>query len=148
MPIHGSCHCGNLAFELDWPGQGGATIPARACTCTFCVKHGAVWTAHAEASLRLRIADPALTSSYAFGTETAVFHVCSRCGAVPVASSDIDGRRYAVVNVNCFDDVDRRLLTVEAVSFDGEREGARLARRVARWIADVTIGAGREAAPA
>lgn len=147
MPIHGSCHCGNLTFELRWPGEG-ASIPARACTCTFCVKHGAVWTAHAEASLRVRIADPDLTSSYAFGTGTAVFHVCSRCGAVPVASSDIDGKCYAVVNVNCFDDVDRSLLTTEAVSFDGEQEVARLARRAARWIADVTIDVADASVPA
>ncbi|MET0504769.1 MAG: hypothetical protein ABWZ85_05530 [Luteibacter sp.] len=147
IPIHGSCHCGNLAFDLDWPGEG-ASIAARACTCTFCVKHGAVWTAHAGASLRVRVADPRPTSSYAFGTGTATFHVCARCGAVPFATSDIDGNRYAVVNVNCFDDFDRRLLAAEPVSFDGEQEATRLARRAARWIAHVTIAVADTTAPA
>lgn len=138
MLIQGSCHCGNIAFELDWPGEG-ASVPARACTCSFCVKHGGVWTAHADARLRIRIADADRTSSYAFGTGTAAFHVCTRCGAVPVATSDIDGARYAVVNVNTFDDFERSRLTTETVSFDGEGEADRLTRRAARWIGHVEI---------
>ena len=88
MRIHGSCHCGNLAFVVTWePDPPG--IPARACTCSFCTKHGGVWTSNPTASLVVRVKDPSLVSKYAFGTHTAEFHVCSRCGIVPVVTSRI-----------------------------------------------------------
>jgi len=41
MLIRGSCHCGNISFHLDW-SPDPAEIRARACDCTFCVKHGGV----------------------------------------------------------------------------------------------------------
>jgi len=77
MNIHGSCHCGNIRFDLDWGGQPDA-IPARACTCSFCVKHGGVWTSSPQGRLRVTVEDPSLVSHYAFGTKTARFHICSR----------------------------------------------------------------------
>ena len=43
MLIHGKCHCGNISFSLTWEPDPGE-IPARACTCSFCTKHGGVWT--------------------------------------------------------------------------------------------------------
>jgi len=136
--LHGSCHCGNVSFELAWPGDA-ATIPARRCGCTFCRKHGGVWTSHPEARLRVRIAQPAQVSRYEFGTGTAEFVVCARCGAAPFVSSRIDGRSYAVVNVNTFDDVDAGRITIAAASFDGEQVGDRLARRRRNWIPDVRV---------
>jgi hypothetical protein len=133
MNIHGSCHCGNIAFDLDWPGEP-LEIPARACTCTFCRKHGGVWTSNPQGALRVAVKDPARVSHYAFGTKTARFHVCAQCGAAPVVTSDIDGATYAVVSVNAFDDVDPALLRHASATFDGESEGERLARRVRNWI--------------
>jgi len=41
MLIEGSCHCGNIAFALDWQPEP-AQITARACACSFCTKHGGV----------------------------------------------------------------------------------------------------------
>jgi hypothetical protein len=135
MELHGSCHCGNLRYVLDWP-EAPAAIPARACTCGFCTRHGAVWTAHPDARLDIRTAEPAMVSRYAFETRTATFWVCIRCGVVPVCTSRIDGRDHAVVNVNTF--ADAALAIVPApVSFDGEDEARRLARRQQRWIATV-----------
>jgi hypothetical protein len=78
---------------------------------------------------------------YEFGTKTAQFHVCMDCGVVPVVTSLIDGRIYAVVNVNAFDDVEARLLKRSPASFDGESEGDRLARRQRNWIGNVTFDA-------
>ena len=53
------------------------------------------------------IADEARVTRYRFGTKTADFHVCATCGVVPIVTCVLDGRRYAVVNANTFDDVDR-----------------------------------------
>jgi len=138
MLISGQCHCGNIGFDLEWEGDA-PEIPARACSCSFCVKHGGVWTSHPKSRLAVAIRDVSLVSRYAFGTRTAVFHVCSRCGAVPLVTSEIANQLYAVVNVNVLENVDPSQLRKAAVSFDGEDVESRLARRQRYWIADVRI---------
>jgi hypothetical protein len=141
MLINGKCHCGNIAFELEWEGDT-AEIPARACGCSFCVKHGGVWTSNPNSRLSVAISDISLVSKYAFGSRTATFHVCSRCGAVPLVTSEIANQLYAVVNVNVFENVDPSRLNRAAASFEGEDSESRLARRRRSWIADVRIADG------
>ena len=136
MLIHGKCHCGNISFSLRWEPDP-LEIPARACDCSFCSKHGGVWTSHPGGHLKVSVRDPALASTYAFGTRTADFHVCARCGVVPVVTSRIDGRTYAVVSVKAFENVDPALLRAGIASFDGEVTGDRLARRARNWIGQV-----------
>jgi len=136
MLIRGACHCGNLSFTLDWRPEP-AEIPARACTCSFCAKHGGVWTSCPTGSLRVAVKERSRLSTYAFGTRTAEFHVCSTCGIVPVVTSRLDGREYAVVSVNAFDGVAASLLRRAPVSFEGEDQATRLARRKRHWIPDV-----------
>jgi len=138
MQISGSCHCGNIRFSLRWEPEP-PRIPARACTCSFCTKHGGVWTSCPTGSLKVTVADRSLVSTYAFGTKTADFYVCSRCGVVPVVTSRIDGRVYAVVSVNAFEGVDPALLGRAPASFDGEGLDHRLSRRKRNWIPDVEI---------
>jgi len=139
MLINGKCHCGNIAFTLDWP-DASPEIPARACGCSFCVKHGGVWTSNPKARLAVSLRDAALVSAYAFGTQTATFHVCARCGAVPFVTSEIDNHRYAVVNVNTFEGVDPSCFRHGSANFEGEDRASRLARRARNWIADVRVG--------
>jgi hypothetical protein len=138
MRIEGKCHCGNISYVLDWPDDG-AEIGIRTCGCTFCVKHGGNWTSHRDAALTAEIGDPSLVSAYRFGTGTAVFHVCARCGVVPFVSSAIDGQLYAVVNVNTLDGIDLSSLARSPTNFDGEGTGDRLDRRKRNWIRTVTI---------
>lgn len=136
MLITGRCHCGNICFNLRWEPDP-TEIPARACGCSFCVKHGGVWTSYAPGALRVSIARPERVSSYCFGTKTADFHVCCDCGVVPVVTSRIDGQLFAVVSVNAFENIDRSLLKHSVAEFDQETGGNRLARRARNWIADV-----------
>jgi hypothetical protein len=138
MHLTGQCHCGNIALQLEWAGDV-PEIPARACGCSFCVKHGGVWTSNPQAKLAVTIRDAAKVSKYAFGTRTAVFYVCSRCGGVPVVTSDVEDHRYAVVNVNTLENIDPARLRRSTVSFEGEDIASRLARRTHNWIADVRI---------
>jgi hypothetical protein len=138
MLIRGRCHCGNIAFSLTWePDPAG--IPVRACTCSFCTKHGGVWTSNPGSTLELTVRDPSLVSKYTFATGTAEFHICTRCGVVPVVTSLIDERLYAVVSVNAFEGVDPSLLRRASASFDGEGTESRLARRKRNWIANVVL---------
>ena len=146
MHITGQCHCGNVAYTLDWEGEP-AQIPSRTCGCTFCAKHGATWTSRPEAKLAVTIADPANITKYEFGTKTATFHVCARCGVPVFVTCTMNDRAYAVVNVNTFDNVDASRIIRVPASFDGEDVGSRLARRERNWIADVRIDGGHPAAP-
>jgi hypothetical protein len=136
MLINGSCHCGNISFELTWEPDP-SEIPARACGCTFCAKHGGVWTSNPDGSLKVKVVDPSHVSRYSFGTRTALFHVCARCGTVPVVTSLIDANLYAVVSVNAFNNVEQSLLRRLPASFEGESIESRLARRKRNWIAKV-----------
>jgi hypothetical protein len=136
MLIRGKCHCGNISFALAWEPDP-SEIPARACGCSFCTKHGGVWTSNPGGALEVVLEDPWLVSRYAFGTRTADFHVCVRCGIVPVVTSRIDERLYAVVSVNAFEGVEESLLRRAPASFDGEGNDTRLARRKRNWIGNV-----------
>ena len=88
MVINGKCHCGNIAFDLDWDEDPPA-IPARACGCTFCVKHGGVWTSNPRSTLTVTVADPALVSAYAFGTRTPAW---LRRSAASFDAEDLEAR--------------------------------------------------------
>lgn len=136
--IEGGCHCGNIRFVLHWPDMA-AEIPVRECGCTFCRKHGGAWTSHRESVFEVTVRDQSLVSGYQFGTATAEFHVCSRCGVVPFVTSNIDGHLYAVVNTNTLDDTGRFSFSRSTTDFDGEKAGDRLARRKRNWISNVQI---------
>ena len=136
MLIRGNCHCQNISFVLAWEPEPGEII-ARACGCSFCTKHGGVWTSCPTGRLEVTVRDPALVSRYAFGTATAEFHVCTRCGIVPLVTSRIRGGLYAVVSVNALESVAPALLRRVEATFDAESEEVRLARRMRNWIADV-----------
>ncbi len=138
MLLNGKCHCGNIAYTLDWP-DSQPDVPARACGCAFCTKHGGVWTSNPGAKLAVVVHHAGLVSNYAFGTQTATFHVCAHCGAVPLVTSEIANHLYAVVNVNTLENVDPLRLLRSPADFDGEDVRSRLARRSKNWIADVRI---------
>ena len=146
MLISGRCHCGNISFKLQWEPEP-KEIPARACTCSFCIKHGGVWASCPGGKLKVQIKDATNVSQYSFGTKTAQFHVYSGCGVVPVVSSEIAGILYAVVSVNAFEGVSPALLTHAAATFDGEEEAARLARRARNWIPHVEFERGDASSP-
>ncbi|MBV7338224.1 hypothetical protein KFU94_60365 [Chloroflexi bacterium TSY] len=136
--IEGKCHCGNIDYTFFLPGEM-LQIPVRACSCTFCVKHGGVYTSHPNGQLDIRIAEKELVHQYAFGTKTAEFYICRRCGVVPLVTSTINGTRYAVVNVNTFENVSQSELDSSVTDFDGEEVGERLTRRERSWIPQVSV---------
>jgi len=139
--IDGKCHCGNIAYRLEWP-ETGKNIAVRACGCTFCTRHGGVYTSNPDAALSAWVADEDQVNKYVFGTKTAEFYICAGCGAVPFVTSTIDGKRYAVVNVNTFENVDPSELDASAADFEGESVAGRLERRQRNWIARVHIESG------
>ena len=144
MLIRGKCHCGNLSFSLVWEPDP-SSIAARSCSCAFCTKHGGVWTSHPDGVLTIFVGDSTRLSRYEFGTRTAQFHVCTGCGVVPVVTSLIDGRLYAVVSVNAFEGLDPSIIHHSPADFEGEGHNDRLARRQRNWIANVEYAVGAAA---
>jgi hypothetical protein len=136
MKLTGRCHCGNISFLFEIEPDP-LEIPARICTCSFCVKHGGIWTSSTTGSLRIRVRDEAQVSRYEFATRTAKFHVCAQCGVVPFVTSEVEGRTYAVVSVNALENAPAHLMRRGSASFDGEGKGERLARRARNWIPHV-----------
>ena len=134
--IAGGCHCGNISYRLGWPADEDS-VGARACGCTFCQKHGGRWTSHTDASLSVAFSDPGAIQRYRFGTKTADFLICARCGVPPLVVSNIDGVDYAVVNVNTFEQGHGLDIVDSSTDFDGEDNDARLARRARNWMAVV-----------
>ena len=138
MALEGSCHCGNIRFTLTGV-PGDRIFAARECGCTFCTKHGGLWTSHPAAALAVVIARPGDVHRYAFGTKSADFHVCRTCGVVPLVTSSIEGRVYAVVSVRALAGIDVAHLERRPADFESEALSERLARRVRGWIGDVSF---------
>jgi hypothetical protein len=132
----GGCHCGALRYDLDWPA--GEAMPARRCHCGYCTRFEGTWTSSPRASLRLRC-PPDATRRYRFGTRTADFVGCARCGVVVAALGEHDGRRIAVVNVRSLDAYSTLGFVPSDSDFDAESRDERLARRARRWIGRVEV---------
>lgn len=135
----GSCHCGALrvAFETERP------LAPRACSCSFCRRHGARTVSDAGGSATLALGPETLR--YRFGTKSTDFLICGRCGVYVGALAEIGGDRFATLNLNCFDDP-RPELAAEPASYEGEDPAARAARRRERWT-PVSISRDRPSAP-
>lgn len=138
MLISGQCRCGNISLNLEWLPDP-SRIPAWACTCSFCQAHKGVWTSSSSAKLQVQINNPTLLTRHTFGTRTADFLICKQCEDIPVVTSEIDGRLYAVVNVHTLRGIPPTLLKHFQSDFDGESVEERTNRRRQNWISNVTV---------
>lgn len=72
------------------------------------------------------------TRRYRFGTGTTDFLFCGRCGVYVGAIAELDGRTYATLNLNAFDDP-RLDLAATPVSYEGETAEQKAERRRRKW---------------
>jgi hypothetical protein len=133
MDHAGGCHCGNIHVRLRLSETPERT-PVRTCTCSFCRSHNPRMISDPAGLLELSADDWSLVELYRFGTRTADFVICRRCGVFIAAISDLSAEPHAVVNVNCLDD--RARFTAEAAmhEFQDETLEARNSRRTANWM--------------
>lgn len=131
MPLlTGACHCGNLSIRFEAtrePGQLGS----RACTCGFCVPRRMRWTSDPDGRATITITDPEQLSRYRFGTSTADFLICRRCGYLLAAVSHGD-EVHAVINIDVLDEADA-FAEASPSDLSGEDVDGRLARRGRTW---------------
>jgi hypothetical protein len=74
-----------------------------------------------------------LVERYRFGTGTAEFVICRRCGVYIGAIGETGAGTRAVINTNCLEERAAFTGQPSPVDHDGEATGDRLARRVANW---------------
>ena len=89
MDHTGGCHCGNIhvALRLSKPPKQN---PVRTCTCSFCRSHDPRMISDPAGLLEISADDWSLVELYRFGTRTADFLICRRCGVFIAAISDLE----------------------------------------------------------
>lgn len=136
--LSGRCHCGNLSVTLHATREA-AELGARACMCTFCRGRRLRWTSDAEGRVDVAVAEAGELQRYRFGTGTADFLICRRCGQVAAALTD-EAEPRAVINVDMLAAADA-FVDAGHRDFDGEQADARRARRARTWTpARLVIG--------
>jgi hypothetical protein len=101
MKYTGSCHCGNVTFEVE-----GDLERAVVCNCSICSRKGALMWFVPRASLRL-LSEESAAKSYTFNKHAIEHRFCLTCGIQPYAEGNGPaGRDMAAVNIRCLDGVD------------------------------------------
>ncbi|HET7879607.1 MAG TPA: hypothetical protein VFL55_01900 [Acetobacteraceae bacterium] len=129
----GGCHCGNISVRLHLSHAAGE-MPVRSCSCSFCRSHGTRTVSDRDGHVEIAASDGSLVERYRFGSRTADYLLCRRCGVYVGALCDTASGLRAVVNVNCLDDRAAFTQPPAAPDYDGETTESRLERRAANWM--------------
>lgn len=110
--MHGSCHCGKIAFEVE-----GVPEKVYECNCSHCSRKGyLLWFVPRE-QLQRKTPEADL-ATYHFNKHVIAHHFCPNCGCAPFGfGKDREGKPSAAVNVRCLEDFD--LSAIERVPVDG-----------------------------
>jgi hypothetical protein len=112
MNYRGSCHCGQVSFEVEGEIDG-----ALACNCSMCSRRGSLLWFVARDRLQLRTAEES-AGTYTFNKHSIKHRFCPTCGIHAYGEAmDPKGNRVAAINVRCLDAVD--LAAVPVRNFDG-----------------------------
>lgn len=112
MRYEGSCHCGQIRFEVE--GDLGQVIE---CNCSHCSRKGyLLWFVPRE---QLRLASPESSlATYTFNKHVIRHHFCPTCGCAPFGFGTApSGTATAAVNVRCLDGVE--LSALQRIPYDG-----------------------------
>ena len=106
MHYKGSCHCGQISFEVE--GDPGEVME---CNCSHCSRKGYLLWFLPRAALKLGSPESAL-ATYTFNKHVINHHFCPKCGCAPFGlGADPSGAETAAVNVRCLEGVDLASLT-------------------------------------
>ena len=125
MEHSGGCHCGNIRVRLRLT-KAPAENPLRACACSFCRAHQTRTVADPGGLFEVEADDWSLVEPYRFGSRTADYLVCRRCGVYVGAVCETAAGARAVVNVNCLAERAQFTQAPSAPDYDGETTDARL----------------------
>ena len=112
MNYKGSCHCGQVAFEVE-----GEIKNALACNCSICSRKGSLLWFVPRDKLRLKSPEDA-ASTYTFNKHVIKHRFCPTCGIHTYGEGvDPKGNRMAAINLRCLDGVE--LASIPVNNFDG-----------------------------
>ena len=129
----GGCHCGNISVKLRL-SRSPEQMPLRSCSCSFCRAHGTRTVSDRDGLVEIAASDWSRVERYRFGSRTADYVVCRRCGVYVGAVCATSAGLRAVVNVNCLDERAAFTQTPSAPDYDGESTDKRLDRRATNWM--------------
>ena len=114
MTTHiGSCHCGNISFEVEGEIDSGL-----ACNCSICSRRASLLWFVPRASLTMKSPE-SLAGTYTFNKHVINHRFCTKCGIHTFGEgTDPEGNAVAAVNLRCIENID--LSTVPVQIFDGK----------------------------
>ena len=110
MKYLGSCHCGNVRFEVEGDLNG-----ATACNCSICLRKGSLlWFVPRE---QLRVLSAAENiATYTFNRQVVQHRFCAVCGIHPYGEgADPTGKPMAAINIRCLEGIDLEKVPVRAL---------------------------------
>ncbi len=111
MNYKGSCHCGQVSFEVE-----GDLQQVVECNCSICSRKGLLLWAVPRSQLKLLRTEG--VSTYKFNKHMIEHKFCPNCGAQPFSyGKDTSGNELTAINVRCLSDVD--LSSLKRIPFDG-----------------------------
>ena len=111
MLYKGSCHCGNISFEVE-----GELTQVVACNCSICSRKGALLWAVPRDRLRLLDSDQDI-GTYTFNNHVIAHRFCKICGMHPYAENTSPDEQSAYINVRCLEGIETASFPV--LEFDG-----------------------------
>ena len=112
MKHKGSCHCGNVAFEVE-----GDIDRALACNWSMCQRKGSLLWFTPRENLKLLSPEDA-AATYTFNKHAIRHRFCATCGIHPYAEAiDPKGNPTAAINIRCIEGIDLDAIPVK--HFDG-----------------------------
>ena len=123
----GSCHCGEVRFEVVADATAGSK-----CNCTVCTKINTTGGMVKPDAFKL-LTDEAKLSSYEWGGRISKRFFCKACGVHCFARGHLAelGGDYVSVNFNCLDDIDPR--DVSVIYWDGRHNNWQGGPRKEPW---------------
>jgi len=101
MLYKGSCHCGNVTYEVE-----GEIESVMDCNCSMCQRKGALlWFVARD---KFRLTSPEKNASeYLFNRQVIHHRFCATCGIHPYAvGTGPGGQPMAAINVRCLEGVE------------------------------------------
>ena len=110
MHIHGSCHCGKVAYEVETDIE-----QAFACNCSMCTRRGSLLWFVPRDKFKLLSGEPDLTT-YTFNKHIIQHRFCKHCGIQSFAwGKDRQGNAMAAINLRCLEGFDFEKVPVKHV---------------------------------
>ncbi|MES2353017.1 MAG: GFA family protein [Pseudomonadota bacterium] len=112
MIYKGSCHCGQVTFEVD-----GEIRQVMDCNCSICSRKGTLMWFVPRDKLRVLTSEDRI-STYTFNKHVIKHRFCPTCGMHPFGEGvDPSGNQMAAINVRCLEGIDLASFPVQ--HFDG-----------------------------